>query len=290
VENSGTWRDSEGRLAWGVNDFDEAAPLPYTNDLVRLATSAAIAARDGRLSLTRREIWRALLEGYTAAIDAGGLPVILAERHRKLGDRVVRYLVDPRRFWSEKLGRNLRRRPRVPKGCEGLLRRSLPRDARPIESRARVAGLGSLGRPRFVTIAEWGGARIAREAKALVPSATLWARGERPPKPKGAYVERLLSGAVRCRDPHLRVTPAWIVRRLAPDSDKIRLESMGARALELELLVLMGAEAANVHLATNRMRAAIRRDLHRRRAGWLGKAARRMLARMLADHLSLRRP
>ncbi|MGC1810589.1 MAG: DUF2252 family protein, partial [Candidatus Binataceae bacterium] len=28
----GTWRDSEGRLAWGVDDFDEAYPLPYTND------------------------------------------------------------------------------------------------------------------------------------------------------------------------------------------------------------------------------------------------------------------
>src|SRR4029077_12321819 len=36
VENFGTWRDAEGRLIWGVNDFDEAWPLPYTNDLIRL--------------------------------------------------------------------------------------------------------------------------------------------------------------------------------------------------------------------------------------------------------------
>src|SRR5712664_288327 len=43
VENFGTWRDAEGRLVWGVNDFDEAWPLPYTNDLVRLATSALLA-------------------------------------------------------------------------------------------------------------------------------------------------------------------------------------------------------------------------------------------------------
>src|SRR5260370_15847346 len=46
VENFGTWRDAEGRLIWGVNDFDEAWPLPYTNDLIRLATSALIAAGD----------------------------------------------------------------------------------------------------------------------------------------------------------------------------------------------------------------------------------------------------
>jgi uncharacterized protein (DUF2252 family) len=41
TENFGTWRDAEGRLVWGVNDLDEAHPLPYTNDLVRLATRAA---------------------------------------------------------------------------------------------------------------------------------------------------------------------------------------------------------------------------------------------------------
>ena len=30
VENFGTWRDAEGRLVWGMNDFDEAARMPYT--------------------------------------------------------------------------------------------------------------------------------------------------------------------------------------------------------------------------------------------------------------------
>src|SRR5258708_31050193 len=39
VENFRTWRDIEGRLLWGVNDFDEAAVLPYTQDLVPLPTS-----------------------------------------------------------------------------------------------------------------------------------------------------------------------------------------------------------------------------------------------------------
>src|SRR5271169_594994 len=37
VENFGTWRDIEGRLVWGINDFDEVWRLPYTVDLVRLA-------------------------------------------------------------------------------------------------------------------------------------------------------------------------------------------------------------------------------------------------------------
>ena len=33
IENFGTWRDTEGRLIWGVNDFDEAHEMPYTLDL-----------------------------------------------------------------------------------------------------------------------------------------------------------------------------------------------------------------------------------------------------------------
>ncbi len=45
----------------------------------------------------------------------------------------------------------------------------------------RIAGLGSLGHMRLVAIAECHGGKIAREAKALVPSAVHWARaGEGP--------------------------------------------------------------------------------------------------------------
>ncbi len=35
VENFGSWRDREGRLVWGVNDFDETAKMPYVLDLVQ---------------------------------------------------------------------------------------------------------------------------------------------------------------------------------------------------------------------------------------------------------------
>ena len=44
LENFGTWRDIEGRLVWGVNDFDEVYTMPYSMDLVRLATSASAAS------------------------------------------------------------------------------------------------------------------------------------------------------------------------------------------------------------------------------------------------------
>jgi len=50
LANFGTWRDSEGRLVWGVNDLDETARMPYAADLVRLATSALIESRTGTLA------------------------------------------------------------------------------------------------------------------------------------------------------------------------------------------------------------------------------------------------
>ena len=56
IENFGTWRDAEGRLIWGVNDFDEAWPMPYTIDLVRLAVSAHLAAEAGHLPVKREDI------------------------------------------------------------------------------------------------------------------------------------------------------------------------------------------------------------------------------------------
>src|SRR5262245_17636535 len=64
VENFGTWRDTDGRLIWGVNDFDETSWLPYTNDLVRLVASANMAIDAGHMKLSRKDACAAVLTGY----------------------------------------------------------------------------------------------------------------------------------------------------------------------------------------------------------------------------------
>ncbi len=51
IASFGTWRDGFGRLIWGIDDFDEAYPLPYTNDLVRLAVSAILDASEGEINV-----------------------------------------------------------------------------------------------------------------------------------------------------------------------------------------------------------------------------------------------
>ncbi len=62
LENYGTWRDADGRLVWGVNDFDEAAEMPYALDLARLATSAILA---GGPSANADDIASAIVKGYS---------------------------------------------------------------------------------------------------------------------------------------------------------------------------------------------------------------------------------
>jgi hypothetical protein len=272
LENFGTWRDAEGRLAWGINDFDEASPLPYTNDLVRLAASAALAYRTSKLRAPGDELAAALMEGYVDCLREGGRPILFAENSRRLGRRVLSDLIRPGSFWKKKVGDG---------GDEGTARgagaeiatRALPAGTTEVTVRPRVAGVGSLGRPRFLAVGRWDGARVAREAKALVGSAAVWATGAAPAG-EGA-LRQLLERSCRSRDPFLTVSGGWVVRRLAPDTDKIAITSLG-RALELKLATLMGREVANVHLATPGAAGEILRDLAGRKPGWLRKAARGM--------------
>jgi uncharacterized protein (DUF2252 family) len=84
VGSFGTWRDTEGRLSWGVDDFDESYPLPYTNDLVRLAASVKIVIDSEKLTIRFKEGCSAILEGYQKALKAGGCPFVLAEHEKNL--------------------------------------------------------------------------------------------------------------------------------------------------------------------------------------------------------------
>ena len=86
VENFGTWRDTEGRLVWGVNDFDEVARMPYAVDLTRLVTSAILAKRENGLAIDPSDAATAVLEGYSEYLEEGGNPFILEESHPSLRD------------------------------------------------------------------------------------------------------------------------------------------------------------------------------------------------------------
>ena len=273
VENFGTWRDAEGRLIWGVNDYDEAWPLPYTSDLVRLATSALLAAEQNELSLAARPAATAILDGYLAGLEVGGRPFVLAEHHHALRAMAVARLKDPEAFW-QRLEAMPPVRGKPPASARKAIWQMLPDPEIDVRFVNRLAGLGSLGRERYVAIGDWAGGKVAREAKALAPSACSWADGA-PRRSPRIYYQTIMDEAVRCPDPFVRVKRRWIVRRLAPDCSRIDLKALPDERDELALLQAMGAETANVHLGSARSKS-LSADLARRPEGWLRHAAARM--------------
>ena len=270
VENFGTWRDAEGRLVWGVNDFDEVARMPYAVDLTRLVASAILAKRENRLAIDPSEAAVAVLEGYSEYLEEGGNPFILEESHPNLRAMALSAERDPTRFWSK-----LIKLPSVspPKAIRRLLKQSLPYGAQDIAFSHRIAGVGSLGRPRYVVTAFCGGGLAAREAKAWLPSAWGWAVNR--PKDQ-AYSIRLLKRSVRQKDPYYTVEDGWVLRRIGPHCGRIELAQFPKRRDERLILRDMGRETANLHLATPDQRTKILRDLTERKADWLVNAARAM--------------
>ena len=175
VENFGTWRDAEGRLAWGVNDFDEAFTLPYTNDLVRLATSMLLAIDGDHIDVEGKEACQVILKGYTHGLKSGGKPYVIDEENRWFIDVLKAKTADPVKFW-QKARQKLDDAASaggaaVPPPAAKVLTAAIPSGAVDVRIGARVAGVGSLGKPRFVALANWRGGPIAREIKALTPSA-----------------------------------------------------------------------------------------------------------------------
>jgi hypothetical protein len=212
-------------------------------------------------------------------LRAEGAPIVLAERQDHLDKLGIAELEPPAHFWRKLDALPVARGP-VPAAVTRALRATLPDRRLAYKVVRREAGTGSMGQARYVAIADWQGGRIAREAKALLPSACVWAAAatgaHARPGQRQVYHERALRASIRAADPFQCVVGGWLVRRLSPDSNPILMADLDAKRDEALLLHAMGVETANVHLGTRRVRAAILRDLARRRGRWLHQAAKAM--------------
>jgi hypothetical protein len=280
TENFGTWRDAEGRLIWGVNDFDESQDLPYTIDLIRLATSALLKEKVEHLSFSARETSKLILDGYGDGIRSGGRAFVLDEKHPVLRELALSELRNPVQFWKKMRDLPSFRKPLSHSQREAL-ECLLPEPGLSYEVKTRRSGIGSLGRQRLIAIAEWRGGLIAREAKAALPSAVVWANGDK--KGRGVRYNEIISNSVRVPDPFVRLQDKWIVRRLAPDCSRIELSSLPKRIDEAQLLYAMGFETANVHLGSREAMEKVRRDLKRRTSRWLHESAKMFAKWILSE-------
>ena len=300
IENFGTWRDQDGRLAWGVNDFDEACQVPYTNDLVRLASSAYIALADktSSLSLDFDDACQAIQVGYLKGVEKPK-PFILAENHRWLRDVVLKKLVEHDPLVTKSLGDDVFDRfcakytalddvQSVPDDALSALNSCCPPPVGKFKIKHRVAGLGSLGRQRFTgVIIDWQGGIIVREAKALVPSAWLWANQDQDASYKEALTEKrlyyseILAGSARAANPWLKIVDGWVVRRLGPDAFKIEIQDLGLKRgaeeeLTKRLFEAMGTEVGNIHSQRSPSPGDILRHVKSLSVKWLAAASMAM--------------
>lgn len=287
LENYGTWRDDEGRLVWGINDFDEAAELPFTSDLVRLAASALLeGAKPGtqqkRPMLSGRGAVEAIAAGYQQGLGGEPQPFVLEDLHPTLRNlAIVRGKAAVREWQKIRAGGEVRAGS-LDGSLHDLLLTCLPSGSDGVRLYRRQAGLGSLGRPRYVAVATWYGGLVAREAKAAAPSAV------RMPKtgianPLADY-RRIEALGFRARDPHLRLADRWIVRRLSPEARKIEIAEIEDVADQRDLLSAMGRELANIHRGTAGSATQLQRFLGKLPKNWLQRAAAAAAARISEEY------
>ena len=294
VENFGIWRDSRERLVWGINDFDEASQLPFTIDLVRLGTSIVLAAEAAGIEVSMGKVAEFLIAGYEEGLKAGGRPILLDEGdYHALLALVCCVKEDPAVFWPRKLDDD--DNPEIAaKDLSGWLEdifgSSFPSGAKLAYRRERKpGGLGSLGRRRYIAFSKKGRNHyVAREAKALVPSALSWL--QKRPAAK-SLTATLLQRATRSPDPWLQVHDRWLVRQLAPDAVKIELPASqedSRLVFAPDVIRAMGFETANIHLGSKGpgdLQAAMDRLRQDLGGDWLITAAGRMAKVTRQDHM-----
>jgi hypothetical protein len=137
---------------------------------VRLAASVKIVFDSENLTIRFKEGCSKILEGYQKGLKAGGCPFVLAEHEKNLERLGVEAFEPPAGFW-EKLDHLPVVHHGLPRDAKKVLRKTLPNPNLDYKVVRRQAGMGSLGQQRFVAIASWEGGHIAREAKAILPSA-----------------------------------------------------------------------------------------------------------------------
>lgn len=192
-------------------------------------------------------------------------------------------LRDPEKFW-QKLESLDPITDGVSTRVKKVLASALPRKNLEYKIVHRVSGLGSLGRPRFAALAEWNDSLIAREIKALLPSACVWAGGKKNGR---TQYDAILKHAIRSPDPFLELRQSWVVRRLAPDCSRVELSMLPKGRDEYRLFEAMGRETANIHLGSRPAIKKVKRDLDKP-AGWLHVAAEAMVQATTDDWQSWR--
>jgi uncharacterized protein (DUF2252 family) len=282
LENFGAYRPSgfheeergprrRRRVAFGLNDFDDAAVAPLRFDVLRLVTSLLLGAREHGWSGGRAlRLCEALLGAYADDATPRAPPCVTAlldragkRSHRKLLADRTETVRGRRRFTRGERYRELDPRARI--AVEGALREAargfgLAQDAPELDVEDvafRVAGTGSLGLLRVAALTRGKGEDaqwifdLKEETRAasalLVPDRLVPA-------------ERVRRAMEACLDPLPRMLGtatiagrSVLVRRLAPQEDKLDIGRIAREELD-DLAAYLGALTRAAHARGARRR------------------------------------
>ena len=275
LENFGTYCGDNGLTYFDLNDFDEGVLAPASWDIVRLATSVLVAAPGlGIKKADALDLARRVIEAYRAELALGKARWI----ERRTSDGVIGDLMgalqrrDPEKF--------LNKRTIVKKGARQLIvnggktlpiadkeRAQLdalmktcpklpgePRFFKLIDAVRRIAGIGSLGLPRYVLLVEGFGSpddNLLLDLKAAIASAVAAFSPCRQPA-FASEALRVAAVQTRCQaiTPHLlrAVTfggAPFLLKELQPTGDRLDLAVVANdRAAFDRALDTMGALSA----------------------------------------------
>jgi hypothetical protein len=269
IESFNTWHDADHRLNWGIHYFDEAGALPYTSDLVRLATSVHVALRDTGRKHKLDRMCKHILSGYEESLNVGGRPFVLEEQTARFRDAMLSNLKNPKTFWARVA--NLPWTKNVPHQVKEVFAAMMPGIS--FRMTLRVAGVSSLGRRRFAALGDWKGGKVGWEAKALAPPAMAWVTGQNTPAAEGRNA--IVRNSVGNPDPSASVRGHWLISRLSPEFGSRPFYLLSKRD-KAESLYAMGWETANIHLSSTQAVKSVKAHLAQRPKNWLKRAVRLM--------------
>jgi uncharacterized protein (DUF2252 family) len=282
LENFGSYK-ADNRLAYfDIIDFDDAALAPAGRDLARFVTSTVIAARDlkvgGRetIALTQlflRSYAGALSEGRARWVERPTAKGMIKDLLAEVKTRSRRELLDARteiHGRARRLRVDLKRTLPVPEVVRGrismFMKKFAARQAEPeffklLDVARRVAGVSSLGRPRYVLLVEGHGSphqNFLLDLKMAAESVMMPTLSTPQPGWKN-HAERIVSVHKRMQ----AVSPAllhavlvnrhpYIMKELQPTEDRLTLSRWDGKVRRLEkVMVAMGELVAWAQLRSS---------------------------------------
>ena len=250
LENFGAYRAEDGDFLFDINDFDEAFVGPCSIDLVRCSTSILLAAQVWSLSpIQSMRMVLGYLDRYRSTVveEAGGHHVdrvSLADEFGPIEDllgdcslgtqaRLLDHVTKVDKSGVRSIRRSDGKFPPIGKSKAAAVVEAVEAYGRSIDQAeaykvvdvsARIAGVGSLGVPRYVALVEGDGSPDGNrllDIKATGPSALIGCTRAEQPKAWTDEARRVVDAQRK-----LQAKPTAILDVIRVDGDDFRLREM----------------------------------------------------------------